>query len=94
MLFVLAFTSADIIFHTFLKLHSALSEKKILIPNFPFLTDTLNLPTPLKAKIHQARQKFFVDAPLETLFKVVFGVTQPQHGIIGVHRPPLNLGPP
>ena len=40
-LFLLAFTSADIIFHKFLELHSKLSEKKIFVTNFPFLTDSL-----------------------------------------------------
>ena len=36
MLFLLAFTSADIIFHKFLKLHSALSEKKDFCFKFSF----------------------------------------------------------
>ena len=38
----LAFTSADIIFHKFLELHSVLSVKKIFINNF--LTNLLNPP--------------------------------------------------
>ena len=46
LLFLLAFTSADIIFHKFLELHSTLSEKKIFVANFPFLTDSLK-PRPL-----------------------------------------------
>ena len=51
--FVLHFTPADIIFHRFLELHSTLSEKKIFVTNFPFLTDSLKrIPsTPLTAKI-------------------------------------------
>ena len=44
MSFLLAITSADIIFHKFLELHSTLSEKKNFITNFPFLTDTLKPP--------------------------------------------------
>ena len=64
LLFLLAFASADIIFHKFLELHSTLSEKKIFVMNFPFLTDSLKGPrTPLTAKIRQAWQKLFVDAP-------------------------------
>ena len=41
MLFLLAFTSADIVFHTFLELQSTLSEKKIFVMNSPFLKDSL-----------------------------------------------------
>ena len=48
LLLLLAFTSSDIIFHTFLELHSTLSEKKIFVTNFPFLKDSLKPPTPLK----------------------------------------------
>ena len=44
LLFLLAFTLADIIFHKFLELHSTLSENKIFVANFPFLTDSLKLP--------------------------------------------------
>ena len=40
--FSLAFTLTDIIFYKFLKLHSALSERKIFVTNFPFLTESLN----------------------------------------------------
>ena len=43
---LLAFTIADIIFHKFLKLHSALSERKIFVTNFPFLTESLKPPPP------------------------------------------------
>ena len=32
---LLAFTSAGIIFHKFLELHSKISEKKIFVTNFP-----------------------------------------------------------
>ena len=46
----LGFTSADIIFHKFLELHLTLSEKKIFVTNFPFLTDLFKPPT-LIAKI-------------------------------------------
>ena len=35
--FTLAFTSAVIIFHKFLELHSTLSARKIFVTNFPFL---------------------------------------------------------
>ena len=41
MLFLLAFTSADI-FPKFLELHSTLSGKKIFFTNFLFLMDSLN----------------------------------------------------
>ena len=40
---------SDIIFHKFLELHSAVSEKKIFVMNFPFLMDSLKAPTPLMA---------------------------------------------
>ena len=39
-------TSADITFHKFSELHSTLTGKKIFLKNFPFLTDSLNPPTP------------------------------------------------
>ena len=39
LLFLLTFTSADIIFHKFLELHSTLSEKKNFVTNFPLLTN-------------------------------------------------------
>ena len=45
LMFFLAFTSADIIFHNILELHSTLTDKKIFVTNFPFLTDSLN-PAP------------------------------------------------
>ena len=45
-MFLLAFTSADIIFHNILDLHSTLTDKKIFFTNFPFLTDSLNPPPP------------------------------------------------
>ena len=35
LLFLLTFTSADIISHKVLELHSMLSEEKIYVPNFP-----------------------------------------------------------
>ena len=45
-LFLLAFTSADIIFHNFLERHSTLSEKKkIFATNYLFLTDSLKPPS-------------------------------------------------
>ena len=44
LLFLLAFTSADIIFHKFLELHSTLSENNVFVTNFPFITDSLKLP--------------------------------------------------
>ena len=48
LLFYISFSyaSADIIFHKFLELHSALSGKKIC-HNFSFLTDSFKLPHPL-----------------------------------------------
>ena len=52
---LLAFTSADIIFHKFLELHSTLSEKNF-ITSFPFLTDSLKPPTPLTTKIHKTKR--------------------------------------
>ena len=45
MLLLLAFTSADIDFYKFLEIYSTLSEKKIFLTNFPFLTDSLKHPT-------------------------------------------------
>ena len=39
-------TSADITFYKFSELHSTLTGKKIFLTNFPFLTDSLNPPTP------------------------------------------------
>ena len=51
LLFLLTFTSADIIFHKFLGLHSTLSEKKDFRHELSSLMDSLKLPTPLTAKI-------------------------------------------
>ena len=50
-MFQSAFTSADIIFHKFLELHSTLTDKKDFCHKFSFLTDSLN-PLPLPAKIY------------------------------------------
>ena len=48
---VLDFTSANIIFHKYLELHSTLSEKKTFVTNFAFLTDLLKpLATPLTVR--------------------------------------------
>ena len=60
LLFLLAFTSVDIIFHKFLELHA------VLLVNFfnEFTQTPLPPPTPLMAKIQYVSQKFFVDAPL------------------------------
>ena len=66
-LFLLAFTSADIIVHKFLGLHSKLSEKKIFVINFSFLTDSLTPPPPPQPLNDQnplSVTKFFVDPPL------------------------------
>ena len=51
---LLSFTSADIIFHKFLELHSTLSEKKVFVTNFHFLTESLNAPptSPLPQPLH------------------------------------------
>ena len=43
LLFLLAFTSADIIFHKFSELHSTLSEKKIFVTNFSFFTAVVEI---------------------------------------------------
>ena len=51
LLFLLAFTSADIIFYKFLKLHSALPEEKIFAAKFSCLMDSIKPPTPLTVKI-------------------------------------------
>ena len=42
LLFLLAFTSTDIIFHKCLELHSTLSEKNAFVTSFSFLTNSLN----------------------------------------------------
>ena len=41
--YYIALTSADIIFHKLLQLHST-SDKKIFVTNFPFLMDSLKSP--------------------------------------------------
>ena len=43
--YYIAFTSADIIFHKLLELHSTF-DKKIFVSNFPFSTDSLPNPSP------------------------------------------------
>ena len=47
---MLAFASADIIFHNFLEFHSILLEKRFLSQIF-FLTASLKPPAPLTTKI-------------------------------------------
>ena len=67
LLFLLTFTSsADIIFHKFLELHSALSEKKIFVTNFPFLTDSLKPqpPHPLNSQNPLSLTKVFCQCSL------------------------------
>ena len=54
---VLIFTSADIIFLTFLELHSTLSEKKIFVTNFIFLKDSLKPTTPLRPKLQKSTKR-------------------------------------
>ena len=44
LLFLLAFTSADIIFHKCLELFSIKKKKKIFFTNFPFLMDSIKSP--------------------------------------------------
>ena len=55
LLFLVVFISFYIsryqFFYKCLELHSTLSEKKIFVSNFPFLTDPLKPPTPLTPKI-------------------------------------------
>ena len=65
LLFLLALASVDIISHKFSELHSTLSEKKIFVTNFPFLTDSLKPPSqqPKSAK----RNKSLVNAPSRLL---------------------------
>ena len=46
LLFLLAFTSADIIFHKFLKIHSVSSVKKIFVTDFLFERIQSNPPSP------------------------------------------------
>ena len=63
-LFLLAFTSAGIIFLKLLEFHLKISEKYIFVTNFAFWTDSLRPPpTPLMTKICYVWQKFFVYAP-------------------------------
>ena len=73
LLFLLVFTSADIIFHKVLELRSTLSEKKIFVTHFPFLMDSLKPlqppPTP-----HPNSQN-----PL-TMTKVFVNATLTYHG--------------
>ena len=61
---MLDFTPADIIFHYFLKLQTALSVKKVFIPNFSFLTDSLksprNYPPPPKEPKSAKHDKIFL----------------------------------
>ena len=60
------FTSADIIFHKFLKHHhSALSEKKIFVMNFSFVVDSINpLTHPLNGQnLPKHGKSFFVVLP-------------------------------
>ena len=67
-MFLLAFTSADIISDNILELHSTLTDKKIFFTNFPFLTDSFNPPVlpslPLEQPKSVKRDKFFVDVSL------------------------------
>ena len=62
LLFLVAFISFYISRYHFSQLHSTLSEKKIFVTNFPFLTDSPKVPTPLQLK--RVTKVFFVDAPL------------------------------
>ena len=57
---MLAFTSADIIFYKLLELHASLSEKKIFVTNFPFLTDSLKPPHPPYRPKSAKRDKGFL----------------------------------
>ena len=57
---MLAFTSADIIFYKLLELHASLSEKKIFVTNFPFLTDSLKPPHPLTGQNPLSVTKVFL----------------------------------
>ena len=79
----LVFTSADIIFHKFLELHSTLSEVKTFVANFS--SGFTNDPPPLPLSPHATRQpytlngknlpkmtKVFVDSPSK--FNVSFNI--------------------
>ena len=57
LLFLLAFTSADIIFHKFLELYWTLPEKKIFVTNFPFLTDSLSFLSMLPYLYKKSKSK-------------------------------------
>ena len=75
LLFLVVFISFYInryisMFHKFLELHSTLSEKKIFVTNFLLLTDSLQPPSPWKAKICERWQDFW---------KVFYHCSQPRH---------------
>ena len=57
--FTLVFTSADIVFHNFLELHSTLSEKKVFSQIFLFKQIHLNLPTHSKDQNLLSATKIF-----------------------------------
>ena len=59
LMFLLAFTSADIVFHKFLEIHSTLSEKKIFVTNFSFFNRFTPMPPPLNSQNLLSMQKFF-----------------------------------
>ena len=59
-----AFTSTDIIFYTFLELHSTLFEKRFSSRNFHFLTDLSQTPKPAsQPKSTKHDKKLFFDLP-------------------------------
>ena len=62
-LFLLAFTSADIIFHKFLELHSTLSEKKFSLQIF-FFNRFTETPYPLKNQNLLSMTKVFCQCSL------------------------------
>ena len=49
-LFYMSFTSTDIIFYNFLKLHLTLSEKKIFVTNCPFWNGFTQTPHPVNGQ--------------------------------------------
>ena len=63
--YLVPFTSVDIIFHKLLELHSTFSEKKIFVPDFPFLflTDSLKPSHFLNDQKLQSLTKVFVMLP-------------------------------